>query len=457
MPAPGYHRGMSRRPFFLVAALALCAACSNGGSRGQTGMPIPSLSFTQTTVGSRNNLTANGAWWGEHISKAVRHGHKTYTFAIDAAVSPTTAYLYEKADGGSWVEGIALRVSRPPNLLVDSAGFVRIIGFEPFDPSANDHEGRLFHLKFDTAETVQGAYAKEYISADWRPAATENTYATYYVGAAIGRDNTILVAYNNSVQWDTPGTHSLGARIRDPASGSWAFEPVAQGMLSRHAYPFAFVSDGYFHVYAVEDDRDTSYDALGAPYSGYPYRYGMVTHFQRARAGGPWVATTLIDFNGKAGVSKAQIWDASLRIVDFHVDAAGIAHALLRYKGQFDGSAITPYATPRCYHFWKAEGAGAWSSEGLLPGEPLYWARIWEHADGRLFFIGYVWGEQIWLIPRGTTTKQVISDLAGQQKEDATPFPASARGGTDPSARLYLAVFSGSKQIPALAIEVSMP
>jgi hypothetical protein len=433
----------------MITVLSCSKATSNTPSN-----PDPLLSFTQYTVGSRANLVSNGAWWGENISKIVHHGSKTFTYVIDASVTPTKAFLYSKSADGAWTEGEGFEVSRPPNLLVDSAGVIHLIGFESFNAAAKDSEGRLFHVKFAASGVVSGTYSKEYISEDWRPIPTTATYATFFVGAAIGADDTIAVAYNNSVQWNTPNTHTLGFRVWNPQSQIWSYETVAENMVSRHCYPFAFVSPAYFHVYAVEDDYDTDYAALGEPYASYQFRYGMVKHFQRPRSGGAWVETTLLNFNGKPGISKAQIWDAMLRIVDFHVDASGIVHALLRYKGTFNGSTLVAITAHKAYYYWKAEGSTTWNNEEVLPSQELYWARIWERSDGKLFFIGQAFREQLWVIPHGETAKYIASLLSGEDLAAPTPFISSLRGGTDLSTSFKAVVFSGKYTLPAKSLDV---
>jgi len=409
------------------------------------------LDFEQYTVGNRDNAQDSGAWWGENITKIAHYGNKTYTFVIDNSVVPRTAFLYEKTDDQEWIEGKSFVVSRPPNILIDSQGYVQVVGFEPFDSSASMYDGRLFYVKFNTAGAVTGDYTKTYITEDSRSGSPVlSTYATIYCGAAIGKDDQILVAYNNSVQWDTPDTHSLGVRIYDPSSQSWSDETVAENMVSRHAYPFAFVSESYFHVFAIEDDYDTYYESAGPPYDEYPYRYGMVKHFQRPLSGGSWEETTLINFNESK--TKEEIWDASLRIVDFHVDSANTIHALIRYTETGD-------YVPKCFHYTKKESESVWASEEILPEinktTGLYWSRIWERDDNELFYICYTWGQQIWLSPIKTNTLYTISNLEDQYNQDATPFLSNVRSGTPLSSDIYMVIYSGSYEIKAKSVDVS--
>ena len=408
------------------------------------------LDFEQHFVGNRDNSQDSGAWWGENITKIAHHGTKTYTFVIDKTVSPRTAFLYEKTDGEGWVEGQSFVVARPPNILVDSQGYVHVIGFEPFDSSVSVYDGQLSHVKFNAANTVTGAYTKTYITEDYRPNPPEvSSYATIYCGAAIDRNDRILVAYNNSVPPDTPGTHSLGVRIYDPSSQHWSYESVAEDMISRHAYPFAFISDSYFHVLAIEDDYDPYYETRGQPYSEYPYRYGMVKHFQRPISGGNWEETTLIDFNSSK--TKEEIWNMRLRIVDFHVDLSGTIHALIRYTETGD-------ILPQCFHYTKKESEQVWTNKEILPDASrltgLYWSRIWERDDGELFYICYAWGKQVWLSSVNTNTVYTISELEGQYKVDATPFISSLRSGSQLSSDIYLVIYSGSYEIKAISLDV---
>ncbi|MCX5658377.1 MAG: hypothetical protein NTW19_01480 [Planctomycetota bacterium] len=409
----------------------------------------------QSHVGTRPNLVRNGAWWGENISKVARHGSNTFTYAFVADGAGPAVYLYARRDGGDWAAGEHFRASRPPNILVDTTGHVHLIGFEPFDAGANEYDGRLFHVRFDKADTVTGTYHKEFISEDWRPTAAAATYATIFAGAAIGADDTLLVAYNNSAQFDVPGQHSIGARIQDPATKTWKYEPVALNMKSRHAYPFAFVTATHFHVLTIEDDHDAGLVALGGRYADYPYRYGEVKHFQRHRSGGAWTESTLLSLNDRPGITKSDIWNARLRIVDFHVDSSGTAHALVACTGRFTGTAFVANGQRRCLHFSKPQGAIAWSNE-LVCDEELNAARLWENKEGKLFFIGAAYCRQLWAMPVGGSQRRRISDLSWWETHDPTPFLAGPRGGAEPSDHLHMTIFSGVHALPGVSIDVSL-
>lgn len=405
---------------------------------------VPDSLYKQYTVGNRNNLQENGSWWGENITKIVHKGGKAYTAIIDDVLSPRTVVLYEKKDNGEWVEGQSFVFSRFPNILIDLNGYVHVIGFEPFNFISDQFSGRLIDIKFNTQNTVSGAFTKTYITEDYRSAGLSlATASSVFCGAAIGNNGKILVAYNNSLKAGSVGiNNSLAVRIFD--GNSWTFESVASGMTASYAYPFAFVSDSYYHVYAIEDDYDTFYLTAGPPYSDYCFRYGAVKHFQRPISGGAWTETTLLNFNETK--TKIEIWDANLRIIDFHVDYSGTIHALMRYKTN---------SKPTCYHYSKKESESVWKSEIILESASqnngLYWVKIWERNDHKLFYVSYISGGQLTISPINSNSLQTISDLQIDYKP--TPFVSSFRGGSPLESNLYIVVFPGF-QIKAISLDV---
>ena len=426
----------------LIVIIIGCSGCIEDNSESK-------LPFDQSIVGSRNNFAGSfSTAWGDNIVKIVATEDKIFTYAMDKDVSPHQAFLYSKTDGGDWQEGESFRTRNPPNLLVDSQGFVHLISFESY--ILDDWEGRLFHVKFDQPNTVSGPYTFEYLTPDtreiWPP--TLDTCIHPYYGAAIGEDDTILAAYQNSLQEDPP--HSLGARIYDPITEKWSYESVATNLTSRFCYPYAAVTNEYFHVLAIEDDPDEDLE-----FTGYPYRYGMVKHFQRARNSNNWVESTLIDFNPT--LSKLELSEIWLRHSDFLINSKGIVHALILYCGNIDSG--TPCTCEECdpiaYHYWKEESSTEWHSE-LAIDTSCGWLRLWEREDGQLFYVYSKWNEQTYLIPQGTTKRYLISDLDSPYTVEPNPFIAAARGGTRPSSTLNLVLFPGTKEIEGVALSVDV-
>lgn len=73
--------------------------------------------------------------------------------------------------------------------------------------------------------------------------------------------------------------HAILTRIYDPVTQEWSFETVATDLSTRFCYPYAAISEEYFHVLAVEDE----YMPEELLHTGNPNRYGIIKHFQRAR------------------------------------------------------------------------------------------------------------------------------------------------------------------------------
>lgn len=432
---------------FLLITCILMVSLLLPGCGGGTEEAVV-LPYTQTIVGSRINFIEGGnAAWGDNIVKIVATENTVFTYAMERDESSRRVFLYSSNDGEEWQEGEAFDTLKPPNLLVDSQGFVHLISFESY--TLDSHDGRLFHVKFDEPDTVSGSYTFEYITPerDYTKPLTLDAHATPYYGAAIGHDDTILVTYLNSLTYDTP-PHSIGARIYDPDTDSWSYELVADDLTSRFCYPHAAVTEDYLHVLAVEGDYDKDLESAGV----WPYRYGMVKHFQRARGSDEWVESTIIDFNPT--LSKLEISEIWLRNYELLIDSQGMVHVLILYCANADGEPCSSEeCEPRAYHYWKEESATEWHSEPAID-TTCGWLRLWEREDGKLFYVYSKWNDQLCLIPQGTTERYVISDLASPYILDPIPFIAAARGGTVSGSVLNVVIFAHNIETETVVISV---
>jgi hypothetical protein len=414
----------------------------------EAGEPEMVVPYTQTIVGSRINFIEDGSTaWGDNIGKIVATEDKVFTCVLGKNVSPRQVFLYSKTNEEEWQEGESFRTLNPPNLLVDSKGFIHLVSLEPYTIDKwGAKEGQLFHVKFDEPDTISGSYTFEYITPDTRETAWAlDTAASFYIGAAIGEDDTILVVYMIPSPESPP--YSLGARIYDPIDERWSYESVATDLTSRFCYPFVAVTNEYFHVLAIEDDPDEDLES-----TGYPFRFGMVKHFQRERDSDEWVESTLIDFN--TTLSKLEISEIWLRNYDLLIDSQGTVHVLILYCANADGEPCScKELEPRAYHYWKEESATEWHSEPAIDTS-CGWLRLWEREDGQLFYIYSKWNEQLCLIPQGTTEQYIISDLVSPYIEEPNPFIAAASSGTNPGSILNLVVFSGTVECEGVVISV---
>jgi len=406
--------------------------------------------YTQTIVGSRVislYYTGHGPWWGPNIVKIASTEDKTFTYVMDCSTAPWRTFLYSKTEGGEWEEGESFdNTGNPPNLMIDSHGYIHLISFDrclsdDFDVS---WYGRIFHVKFDQPNTVSGSYSFEYITPDSRGTAHEpDDVANPYVGAAIGEDDTIMVVYPNNIP--DPPPYTLGARIYDPDTGSWSYETVTDDLPSTFCYPFAAVTDGYFHVLAIQD-----YFVESLPEGYAPYRFGIVRHFQRARDSDEWVESTLVDFTAEIDANPEVndlLW---LRTMDLFVDSSGTVHVMVRYNKNWSQGKSGDWKNT-AFHYWKAEDATEWHSEQAID-EDCFWLKLWEREDSQLFYVYARMNRQIDLIPFGTNQHYTISDFSSPYNTNPVPFIANPRSGTNPSSTLDLVIFSEMEETEAIAI-----
>jgi len=285
---------------------------------------------------------------------------------------------------------------------------------------------------------VTGDYRFEFISPDWRGDSSLANYSSYYCGASIGEDNTILAVYEDTNALKNE-TYALGARIFDPEEEKWTFELITSQLSSRFCYPHVFVSEEYFHVVAVEDEYDEDVEN-----EDHPFRFGQIKHFQKKRDSDNWNEKTLINLNDD--YEPPEIKEKNLRPTDLHVDSDGIVHVLIKYDTDDTDKTQT-------YHYMKKESEKEWETEKLT-SFGFSWIKIWERKDGKFFYICSNYNGQIFLMRDGSPLRYKISDLSPSERLDPTPFVANTRGGSKPSNRLEIVLFSGSDDLKAISISV---
>jgi hypothetical protein len=412
----------------------------------EPGKPEISVPYIQTTVGNQINRLSEsgcGAAWGPNTIKIASYESSVFTYVMDCSVVPWQVILYSKEVGGVWHKGESISLGNPPNIFVDSQGFVHLIGHEPF--GADRTQGRLIHIKFNQSNTVSGPYTSEYITPDTRTTDWAlDTVGSIYNGAAIGEDDTILVAYQASMNYPAP-PHAILARIYDPLTRAWSYETVTTNLSTRFCYPFAAVSEGYFHVLVVEDEAEEN-----LPEGYAPYRFGIIKHFQRARDSDEWVESTLIDFTAEIDANPEVNDCLWLRNMDLFVDSSGTVHVMIRYNKNWSQGKSGNWMNT-AFHYWKTEDDTEWHSEQALDKD-CTWLKLWEREDGQLFYVYANMNRQIDLIPFGTNQCYTISTLNPPYNIDPTPYIANPRSGTDHSSMLNLIVFSETKETEAIAI-----
>jgi hypothetical protein len=417
-----------------------------------TSEPEIVVPYTQMTIGSRVNslyYTGHGAYWGPNTIKTAATEDKIFTYVMDCSTAPWRTYLYSKEEGGQWQEGESLITGNPPNILIDSQGYIHLISFDRClrDDFDDSWYGRIFHVKFDQPNTVSGTYSFEYITPDSRgtPHGPDQV-ANPYVGACIGEDDTIMVIYPNNIPEPPPFT--LGVRIYNPDTEEWSYETVTENLPTRFCYPFGAVTDGYFHVLAIQDDIDETLP------QDSPYRLGIIRHFQRARDSTEWVESTLIDFTEEIDTNPEVndlLW---LRNMDLFVDSSGIVHVMIRYNKNWSQGSSGEWKNT-AYHYWKAEDATEWNSEQAIE-EDCIWLKLWEREDGQLFYVYARMNQQIALIPFGTNQRYIISDLSPPYTTNPVPYITNPRSGTSRGTILKLIVFLETAETEAIYIRCDL-
>ena len=422
---------MARR--WVLALIILPIVLATGGilSLLYLGIFTPQLPFIQTVVSTQANADDNGAFWGVQTPKVVLKGDFVCTYALENTITPRKTFLYSHDESGVWQQGYSnLLFSRPPSILIDSKGIVHLIGYVPFDTAEN--EGWIMHYNFTTPYDITTAPVGTNVTANWKANGNygPESYSSYYVGAGIGEDDTILVAYTNSI--NNYGISCLGAKIFNTTTKSWEFSSISTTLPSRYCYPLAFVTANYFHVLAIEDEEDHTIPG------DHPFRFGAVKHFQRARTSSSWQETTLIDLNPH--YTSMEIEELDLQHCDLYVDSSGLVHAIVRYG-------------PFVRHYYKVESASTWQEDAATV-KPFRWVKLWERSDGKLFMICANFRTQITLIPFGSNKEYIISSLTDDDRKYPVPFIANLRSGSLLSAMLEIVIFSDTLVTPTISLSV---
>lgn len=391
------------------------------------------LDFDQDFIGKEDNPYQNGPWWGDNLIKIGVYNDFVYSYTMLYGNNHLQAQLFRKEINGDWEEGLKIDISRPPCLLIDPEGYVNIIGYLAFS-EGDEYQGRLFHLKMDNPEAISGDYSFEFISPDWRNNLCPETYVTIYFGAGIGDDGTIVVVSTNSQNepW------SLGARIFDPSTETWTFEPITSNLTSRFCYQYVAITDSSFHIVAIEDQYDPALEG-----ERQMYRFGMIKHYQRSRNSNDWKEDTLKNLNPL--YSAKEILDMNLKIGDLLVDRNNKIHILYFYQ-ENDNTHV--------YHLTKKEEDFYWNEETWTTYAS--WIRLWERKDGQLFYLYAEWEEDFKLIPMGSSKKYIISDLEKDINIDLWPYIASSRGGSEYGDIMNFVAYSGFQEVRTKGIGISV-
>jgi hypothetical protein len=420
--------------FSSIILLLLFAGCNRNPKYGMN---------DANSVCDTENLVQDGAWFGRNTTKIARYGNTVFTYIMPNDADYRHIILYKKTDGQAWEKGMRMAVTRAPNLIVDSKGCVHIVGHRVFDDS-DQTDGQLFHSVFKNPMDIVGKHTFEFITPDWRLNRTPDTYATYYAGATIDRNDVITVVYCNSA------THSqypsLASISNNRIDGGWHYASVSDSMSSRLCYPYVVNGRLQQHIVSVEDQYDAALES-----TGYPYRYGKVEHLFKANEAEQWKSETLFNLNGK--YSKADIANSLLRVADVLYDANDTLHVLLR-MAEFAVSINKPDSIlgTKLIYLRKHELDTQWLRI-QLPFLDYTGPRLWECPDGQIVLVGINGrNSAIDMVSLSSFLKKTDNRFEGYWGNDPYLFLSNKRNTALANGHgLDIVLFDGTASLPAKA------
>jgi hypothetical protein len=390
-----------------------------------------------------DNLVRDGAWFGRHTNKIARYENTVFTYIMPNDEDHRHIILYKRIDGQLWEKGISIPVSRPPDLILDSKGHVHVIGHRLFDDSSQS-DGRLFHIVFKDSMNVVGKHTFEFITPDWRINITAETYATYYSGATIDKNDMITVVYCNSIGLSQ--YPSLASVSYDSNERKWQYASVSDSMNARLCYPYVVNGTSRKHIVAIEDQYDSALES-----TGYPFRYGKVEYLFKPNEASEWKSETLFNLNEK--YSKADIVQSVFRVSDVLYDSNDTLHILLRMNN-LEGSINnqSSYIGTKVTYLRKHELDTQWFRTEL-PLLDYREPRLWECPDGEIVLAGIHDSKSILeIVSLSSCLKKTVSRFAAYWNDDPYLFLSNNRNtALSDSPLLDIVLFDGTTPAPAKA------
>lgn len=310
----------------------------------------------------------DGTWWGYNQSKVARSGERVFMYVInnrdDSSRTESEFVVYQKAGDGFWEAGASFPTSRPGNILVDSRGVLHAFVFEPLDVAVNDSLGQLMHYWFPQAANGDITNYQSEVAV-----ANDGDYenVNIRVGAAIGPDDTLAVAWGLTENNPPGAGHSEHLYIKRPGDDNWTHLVAGRNLGHDFYYPFVFVTQDSFHLLPVQDDA----------YEPDPSRYNIYQKILYLKyAKGQWTRDLVADLTSHPlAAERLRLLEQS----ELWVDSTGQTHII--YK-EFTDPRVD-WQTQRVVHLRGA--SGNWSQTILAEGD-MDWARLFE-ANGRLYYL----------------------------------------------------------------------
>ena len=407
---------LSLSPFLGLAMLFFGFSCSDDSSSPtDVGSPVEQPPQTLSGVverlpGSRN-FSPDGTWWGYNMSKVVRRGDFVFTYVIENDDNPSTYStfrLYVKEGDGPWTAGAGFNTTRPGNIVVDSNGALHAFVFEAMDIDLNDSVGKLHHYILAGASAGDITSFTDEVVVDH--VAGDET-VNIRVGAAIGADNQMIVAFGLGTDTDGNTEQVLTKTV---GGAGWVREVAGTQLGHDFYYPLVAVNSvGTIGVLPIQDD----FEGVGNPNT-----YQIIRFFERS--GSTWSSENVVDHTSHALAStRPRLLEQS----DLYVDASDGVHILYKEYLAADGG-----TTSSIKHL--TGSIGSWTSRTIDPGVlNLNWVKMIE-VGATTYLVGSS-HDRLYLMNEAATTYREIalpSDMSG-----IYPYIATRQGGTS-DAELYV-------------------
>lgn len=362
--------------------------------------------FYEKIPGSKTH-SPDGTWWGYNMTKIARLGDTVFMYVIhndDDTTTPSQFTIYKKKGDGTWERGASLPTSRPGNILVDSKGALHAFVFEAANISVNDSLGRLKHYSFAKAGSGDIKHYKEELVVDQKEN-IENV--NIRIGAAIGKDDTMMVAFGLTDVHLYPG-HSQHVYYKRPEERDWKHDVAGINLGHDWYYPFALVElDSTFHLLPIQDD-------FAGP--GEQNIYQKIMYL--GKLGRSWKKELIVDHSNKdVAKSRRRLLEQS----DLYKDSTGQIHFI--YKEFLNRN--DEFAASGFYHVLKKDEG--WETTKIeLDQDNIHWIRFAE-ANQSLYYVASSYDQ--FYIGKVGSGKLSLMDIPGDVK-GIYPYISQPKTGT---------------------------
>jgi hypothetical protein len=426
--------------FFLIAALLLLVACGGVSESAILAIAVPTatakiakaaptatpapapaptpvpptprdFTYSLEKIPGSLNHSPDSTWWGYNQSKIARYGDTVFTYVVHNDNDPATKSLmtlYKKVGEGPWEQGASMPCSRPGNILMDSIGGLHALVLNPKDVLANDSLGSLEYYYFPMAGDGD-IDTFNHTTVIPSPGNNGNETVNIRIGASIGRDDTIALAFG------------LGTTeqfyYKKKSATEWNHFVAGENLGHNFYYPYPLVTNDGYAILAIQDDYVEIDGQAHNPYH-------IAAYFQGDENG--WSHKFLLDNTQSSQALTHSQWQ-TVDISDLYLDADDGTHLILQDR-----------VAEKWLHYRKTHADSDWTITTIDTGswKGINWVRLIE-IEGTLYYFMNSWN-QVRLMNSNTKkmVKLDLESLAGKrQVEGMYPYVASPRTGTSAASK----------------------